>query len=480
MTKSLKWKPSRQQRTFIENYSKYLDTGRAALFVGAGLSRSAGYVDWRGLLDGIAKELDLDINKEHDLVAVAQFFLNAKKTRNGLNEAIIEEFKKDATLTNNHYLLARLPIRSIWTTNYDRLIESAFDSAGRGVDVKLEDEDFALWHRGDTILYKMHGDVQQPHKAVLTKDDYETYGTSHPLFLQHLKMDLITKHFLFLGFSFTDPNLERVFSAVRVLSKANGPQHFAIIRDVKNEKGGNRRRMELWIEDLKRFNIETILISEYSQIELLLEAISRFVHRKSIFVSGSSRGAALLDTDPQATYDDLARTLGTRLISDGFNVVSGFGVGLGEQVVLGALKALHSVNALQGRVTVRPFPTAPQEASEQRQLNTRTREDLIARSGTVIFIGGSQIADGDLLPSRGVLEEFEIATRLKRFIIPVGSTGHASAKIWKTVSDNFDSFYPSPDRSLREYFDKLALSSPKVSDLIDTIMAMVRIAASSD
>jgi Sir2- and TIR-associating SLOG family/SIR2-like domain len=476
----LDWQPTPEQQIFIENYSKYIEAGKAALFAGAGLSRSAGFVDWRGLLKGIARELGLDIDQEKDLVAVAQYFLNTKRNRNRLNEAIIEEFDKSANLTPNHYLLARLPIRSIWTTNYDRLIESAFEYAGRGVDVKISENDFAIWHRGDAILYKMHGDVKQPNLAILTKDDYEKYEKSHPIFLEHLKMDLVTKHFLFVGFSFTDPNLEQIFSRVRVFLTENGPQHFAIMRNPRSRNKAESRRMALWIEDLKRFNIETILVAEYSEIEKLLEAISRFVHRSTVFVSGSSREFSCDAIDGHTPFLELARTIGSALITGGYNLVSGFGVGLGEQVVLGAFRAMYSINVDRERVVIRPFPTALTEPAEQQKLNTQTRHDLIARAGSVIFIGGSQLDEqGNLQASRGVLEEFEIAKRLKRFLIPVGATGHAAAKIWKEVSDNFDKFYPNGDKELRKQFDLLSNPALCLADLTAAILSLVRMAAAS-
>lgn len=66
-----------------------------AIFAGAGLSRGSGFVDWRGLLSDIASELDLDINKEFDLVSVAQYHFNANG-RQTINEAIVEEFQRTA------------------------------------------------------------------------------------------------------------------------------------------------------------------------------------------------------------------------------------------------------------------------------------------------------------------------------------------------------------------------------------------------
>lgn len=73
------WQPSKQQQRFIRDYSKAIESGDAALFAGAGLSRPAGFVDWKGLLKGIAADLELNVDKESDLVAVAQYHLNTKK-----------------------------------------------------------------------------------------------------------------------------------------------------------------------------------------------------------------------------------------------------------------------------------------------------------------------------------------------------------------------------------------------------------------
>ncbi len=41
------------------------------------MSAAAGYVDWRELIRPLSVELELDIELESDLVAVAQFHVNA-------------------------------------------------------------------------------------------------------------------------------------------------------------------------------------------------------------------------------------------------------------------------------------------------------------------------------------------------------------------------------------------------------------------
>jgi len=53
--------------SFLKDYVAAAIEDDAAVFVGAGLSRSAGFVDWKGLLSEFADELGLDLDVETDL-----------------------------------------------------------------------------------------------------------------------------------------------------------------------------------------------------------------------------------------------------------------------------------------------------------------------------------------------------------------------------------------------------------------------------
>src|SRR5687768_4628634 len=189
---------------FITHYLKELREDNAAFFAGAGLSAPAGWVNWRDLLRPIAEELGLDIEQETDLVAVAQYHCNQNAgNRHRLNQLLIEQLTVGATPTDNHRLLAHLPISTYWTTNYDQLIETALRGAGKIPDVKYVTEQLATTKvRRDAVVYKMHGDVENPHEAVLIKDDYEKYHLKRGAFINALAGDLVSKTFLFIGFSF--------------------------------------------------------------------------------------------------------------------------------------------------------------------------------------------------------------------------------------------------------------------------------------
>lgn len=218
---------------FINKYVKEIRNNNAAFFAGAGFSKESGYVDWKTLLEFIASELGLEVEKEHDLVALAQYCYNKHQNRGLINDVIFEEFSKQKEPTQNHRILARLPIGVIWTTNYDDLIEKAFDNVQKIVDVKSRNEHLSntLANR-ECILYKMHGDKNNPNDAILIKDDYERYYKAHKQFLSALTGDLISKTFLFVGFSFQDPNLDYILSRIRVDYEENPRQHYAIMKSI--------------------------------------------------------------------------------------------------------------------------------------------------------------------------------------------------------------------------------------------------------
>lgn len=166
--------------SFIDRYVKEIKNNSAAMFIGAGFSKSAGYVDWKNLLKDVADDLELDIDKEYDLVSLAQYCYNKNRNRSIINDLIFDEFNKEKGIDENHRIIARLPIFTYWTTNYDSLIEEALEEAQRIVDIKYNNKQLSLTkpHR-DAVVYKMHGDKNNPDEAILIKDDYEKYYREH-------------------------------------------------------------------------------------------------------------------------------------------------------------------------------------------------------------------------------------------------------------------------------------------------------------
>lgn len=478
--------------SFYRHFVKAVRASNAAVFAGAGLSRSSGYVDWRKLMKEIADDLGLDVEQETDLIAVAQYHLNKyANNRATLDRLLIEEFTKDAVLSENHRLLANLPIDTVWTTNYDNLVERAFQEAHKRVDVKRDADSLQHPLPGRVVsIYKMHGDIQAPQDAVLTKEDYETYGQHRELFSIKLKGDLVGKTFLFIGFSFTDPNIDYILSRIRALLGKDKGQHYCIMRSPERP---NRRKFtrkaafeaatakyaydktkhDLRVADLRRYGVEALIIERYDQLTEMLRELNRRVHLRDIFISGSADVADPLGAD---RMDDLCQQLGLAVIDAGLNLVSGVGVAIGGKVVVGAMESLYKDDFGDAgqRLFLRPFPQRPPPRMSLKEFRTRYRTDMISKAGVCVFLSGNKldVATGKVVDADGVVEEFEIAATQGKYPIPIGATGHASRRLWERVARSLGRFYPGG--GVKSHFEVLGRESSTNRQLVEAVLAILR------
>lgn len=456
-------KMKREIISFIKKFSKEIKEQNAAIFAGAGFSMKAGYVNWSKLLEPLAEEIGIDISKESDLVSLAQYYKNEKSNRTEITNRIIEEFSKKAELDENHLILSRLPITAYWTTNYDSLIEDSLKVSGKVADVKYTvDQLVSTKPNRDAVVYKMHGDKEHSSKAIIIKEDYELYNTKYAPFITALSGDLVSKTFLFVGFSFTDPNLDYILSRVRVIYGENQRTHYSFVKNVKREECDSdadfeylERKQELFIQDLKRYNIEALIIDDYSEITSILKMIEKNINENNIFISGSAHNySPWNEKDAQKFINDLSK----KLIEGNKKIISGFGLGVGSFVITGALEQMY---LKQGKINnnqliLRPFPQKTLPNPKIDMLQKKYREDMISLAGVSIFIFGNKInKDNTIIDADGIYSEFKIAKAKENIIVPVGSTGSVARKIWKEVDAKFDEFYPKANDNLKELFKSL-------------------------
>ena len=468
----------RDVEDFLSKYLKELNENNAAVFVGAGLSKAAGYADWPGLLDGVAQQLGLDSARESDLVRLAQFHINANATnRHHLSQLLIDEFSDLKEPTENHKILARLPISTFWTTNYDRLIETAIEASGKRVDAKYTKKHLATTRRGrDAVVYKMHGDIEHPSEAVLSRDDYERYHQTHGPFVTALSGDLVEKTFLFLGFSFTDPNLDLIMSRIRATFATNQRQHYCIARrrsKMKGEKTADFQyeltRQNLITQDLMRFNIKTIFVDDYDQITGLLKTLEDRYRRKTVFISGSA--ADYGSWGPDATEQFVA-ALARSIIDKDLRITSGFGLGIGGAVVTGAVQQIYSTphRSVDEQLVLRPFPIGIKNEVERSKTFTRYREELISQSGIAIFIMGNKTVDGQVVTADGMRSEFELAKTRGLYVVPIGASGSMAQELWNEVMDDLDTFYPGASVEVKDALMKLGGPTNNPNSLISIVI----------
>jgi Sir2- and TIR-associating SLOG family/SIR2-like domain len=435
---------------FVDVYVQALRDENAAVFAGAGLSIPAGLVDWAALMADIAADVGLSVDRETDLLSVAQFHVNERGGRHQINQKLINEFAERSELTENHRILASLPIRTYWTTNYDPLLEQALRNARKRVDVKTTEASLATTlPRRDAVVYKMHGDIGSANEAVITRDDYEAYSSTHPLFSTALQGDLVSRTFLFIGFSFNDPNLNYLLSRIRLLLGQNRRDHYCLLRrvqpgdfDSEAEYHYARGRQDLQVRDLRRYGIQGLLLDSYADYTGVLQTIAWRFRRRRVFVSGSAAAYAPWSDEGG---QDLLRALGAALIGEGLDVVTGFGLGVGPYLLNGVLEGLEKTgtHSFHDRVTLRPFPQGIADPAARAARWRAYRRAMIQTAGIALFVFGNRRGDGgEVELAAGVREEFELAVEQGLLVVPVGATGYVARELHARVVDQYDTFFP--------------------------------------
>lgn len=436
-------------QAFIRDFVKDLNDNNVAVFAGAGMSKASGYVDWKELLNDIAEEIGLKVKIENDLISLAQYHVNERGGRAGVTRKILEEFSEHAEPTENHKLLARLPISTFWTTNYDTLIEDSLKASYKVVDVKHQIKQLANTRpKRDVVVYKMHGDVNHPADAVLTKEDYEFYYRKNEPFITALSGDLISKTFLFIGFSFTDPNLDYVLSRLHLQFGENSRQHYCFMkRETKSAEDDEeifrykQRKQQLRVDDLKRYRIKALLLNEYSDITEILKEIEVRFRKKTIFISGSAEVYGSWDRNKAQAF---VHSLSKKIVSSGFRVVNGFGWGIGSAVINGALEAVYERpdRFSEEQLVIKPFPQFETGEKKLPELWEEYRHRMISLAGIAIFIFGNKSnAIGEIVDANGVFREFEIALQNGLIPIPIGTTGYVTKQITNQIISTPDKYY---------------------------------------
>lgn len=470
------------QEQFLREFTKELHSRNAAAFIGAGFSLNAGYVNWQELLKGVVTDLGLDPNKEHDLVSVAQYSVNkAGGNRNGLTRTILHNIGVAKKPTRGHKILAGLPIHTFWTTNYDKLIETSLKEAKKLPDVKHTLEQLSTTRPDrDVIVYKMHGDADDPTNAVICKDDYERYPFKMGQFASLLKGDLIEKTFLFIGFSFTDPNIDFILSRVRAVLEKNQREHYCIQKKITRNTGETKKdfeyrqlKQEYFIRDLKRKNIQTVEVDTYEDIPLLLEKVATRFKRSSIFVSGAAAEFGAWKPDDA---DSFLNNLGALLSAEKNRIITGSGIGIGGPVINGALEHLdkEGIAISEERLMMRPFPHTASGRPATKGRWTSYRKSMIEHAGIAIFaFGNKRDGSGNIINSEGMREEFDLCVASGVVPIPIGATGYMAETLWKEVNGRFGHFYPKASLTLRKSFKAIgdrSTTHPKLRNAIQEII----------
>ncbi|SGZ03994.1 SIR2 family protein [Moritella viscosa] len=250
---AIEYLDSSNQHAVFSDLIDLIRRQRIAPFLGAGVSKPAGYPLWREALIRLSNRIaSVDSKAITDLLDNDQYLEAAQQifdeSEHQLNNFIQTEFRtgfdSDAArerIPTIFRILPRLSKGCIVTTNFDRLVEEAFKLKGsplvdgymHGVQAGHNFVQSLL--KGDRCILKLHGDAAQPATYVFTGNQYENsygepidYSNQLPRALRQI---YISNSLLFLGCSLAQDKTLALFKEVQDGGQFEIPDHFAIISE---------------------------------------------------------------------------------------------------------------------------------------------------------------------------------------------------------------------------------------------------------
>lgn len=105
---------------------------------------------------------------------------------------------------------------NIFTTNYDLLVEKAYEKSNIDLPVVRSNKDYVFDYRQhNTILFKLHGCITEDradglsYGMIITDEDYSTYQHFRQIGFQQLEQSLATSNVVFIGYSMADANIKQ-------------------------------------------------------------------------------------------------------------------------------------------------------------------------------------------------------------------------------------------------------------------------------
>lgn len=445
---------------FINDFSYKLINNQVSFFIGAGVSTELDLPNWKNLFQGIADKLHINIENITDYYQLAQYYCN-QYSESDLKRIISPKLRTQEFESPTLKRLLKLGFKSIWTTNFDTAIENCLFNEHINFVKVHNDNDLSCVNLNDSpIIYKINGDINDLENIILTQRDWENFEYSHPTMLTFLKKELVSNTFLFLGYSFHDNLIKSTLSGIRQFVGSTGIHHYAFFEKKSNNE------FNYFIDDLdKNYNIKAVLIDSYSEIPDILDRIFYKSIERNIFISGR------LDdyNDKIELYaNDLLKNLSVNLLKSNYNICTGMGRKIGYFVAGPAIQYLLSkgIKDIDHHIKIRPFDDnqTPADFSQYRKY-------LIEQNNIMIFVFGQKFVDGISMNSRGVIEEFEIATEMGKKVIPIGGTGFAAREIWNRVNSRILKYpYLEAYRDILESETDIDIVSHTVIEIINSIV----------
>jgi hypothetical protein len=213
----------------FQDLAEAIRNRQAILFAGAGVSMAVGLPSWRTLIEHIAEELQLEPGSisEPDVnhLTLAEFYRLRQGSIGPLRSWMDRNWSipEDALRASRvHELICHLDFPIIYTTNFDRNLETALAVRGKEFVKIVNAKDIARIRNGVVQIVKYHGDFDDDQSIVIAETDYlDRLSFESPLDIK-FRSDALGKAILFIGYSLSDLNIRFLLHRLWKTWRASG------------------------------------------------------------------------------------------------------------------------------------------------------------------------------------------------------------------------------------------------------------------
>ena len=220
----------------IRFLAEELEKGKLVVFVGAGVSKNSGLPEWEELIKDYADYRGIkEFTSKQFLIIPEEVFERYGSLK--YYEIAEKRFLGKYVPNSIHRILKKMKLTYIITTNYDTLIEDEI----KNLQIVSKDEDLP-YTNSNRMLIKMHGDFENKN-IVLKKSDYDNYEKNFQLISTLVKGLFTTNTVLFIGYSYSDTNVQQIMNWIKEILKEKTRKAFLVEftnEDNKEEENGEQ------------------------------------------------------------------------------------------------------------------------------------------------------------------------------------------------------------------------------------------------
>lgn len=226
----------------LNDLTRRLCERSCVLFLGAGINQGVVAADDEvfPLAQDLSRKICTELLDESDTILPLDEAAEIARHKLGneyFNRFIYNIFTK-FHYGSAHLIVSKLPWSAIYSTNYDTLIESAYqNNPSKGIPnifpIHSIETDMNQLKETDLVYYKLHGCITSANtdsgRLILTKDDYRHYERHRKPMFKRLQSDIISNAILFIGYSLSDTNFRKLLDDCKEeLGSKNLPRSYSV------------------------------------------------------------------------------------------------------------------------------------------------------------------------------------------------------------------------------------------------------------